>query len=277
MPRLLQLFRRLKFIIEHPDFVRASCPISKNMQQNLKVSDVSTNETLNFVLEHLPNKSDRILEIGCGNGELAIALQNVGFQVVAIDNSVEAVENTKSLGIDARVAEFPDFNETVFDAILFTRSLHHIYELTQSIEKTHQLLNPNGLVIVEDFAFNNASETTIEWLYGIVSLLAVSEQLNLTEDNFAKDLLLGNGDYEVWRKNHHHDLHSAPTMFRELRKRFDPVLETAAPYLYRYFCLLLNRNPNGLAIASQVLELEKRMGKLGKIDLIGRRFVGKRF
>ena len=246
------------------------------MQQKLKVSDFPTNETLNFVLEYLPNKNGRILEIGCGNGELAFSLQNLGFQVVAIDTSAEAVENTKQLGIDATVAAFPDFEETPFDAILFTRSLHHVHKLTEAVEKTHQLLKSNGLVIVEDFAFDEASETTIEWLYGVVSLLDVSQQLNLEEDNFAKDLLLGKGNYEVWQKNHHHDLHSAPKMFSALKKRFEPIIETTAPYLYRYFCLLLNKNPNGLAIAAQILNLEKRMAKLERIELIGRRFVGKR-
>jgi len=246
----------------------------KTMSENLSVFDVPTNQTLEFVLKYLPRRNVRILEVGCGNGELAERLQNIGFEVVAVDSSAEAVENTKQRGVDARVAEFPDFDESAFDAILFTRSLHHLQALDETVAKTHQLLNPNGLVLVEDFAFNEASEATIEWLYGVVSILDLSGQLNLAEDNFAKDLLLGNGNYQVWRENHHHHLHSAPTMSNALKGHFESLTETTAPYLYRYFCLLLNRNPNGYRLAMQILKLEERMAALGKIDLIGRRFVG---
>ncbi len=241
-----------------------------------KVFDVPANETLEFVLKHLPNKNGRILEVGCGNGELAFALQNLGFQVVAIDNSAEAVKNAKQLGVEARIAEFPNFDESGFDAILFARSLHHIHELEETVGKTHELLNPNGLIMLEDFAFDEANEATIEWLYGVVALLDSAQQLNSNADSFAKDLLLGKGNYEVWHENHHHDLHSAPRMFAELKKHFEPLEESFAPYLYRYLCLLLNKNPNGFAIASQILELEKRAAKLEKIDLIGRRFAGKK-
>lgn len=244
--------------------------------ENSSVFDVPTNETLEFVLKYLPNRDSRILEIGCGNGELALALQNLGFQMVAVDSSAEAVENTKRLGVDARIAEFPNFDESAFDAILFTRSLHHIHELAETVEKTHQLLKPNGLVMLEDFAFDEINDATMEWLYGVTSLLDAAEQLNLEEDNFAKDLLLAKGNYQVWQENHHHDLHSAPTMFAELEKRFTPIAKTSAPYLYRYLCLLLNQNPNGPALAAQILALEKRMANLGKIDLIGRRFVGRK-
>lgn len=238
------------------------------------VFDVPTNQTLEFVLKFLPRRNLRILEVGCGNGELAECLQNLGFEVVAVDSSLEAVEKTKQRGVEARVAEFPNFDENAFDAILFTRSLHHLQALDETIAKTHQLLNPNGVVLVEDFAFNEANEATIEWLYGVVSLLEICGQLNLTEDNFAKDLLLGKGNYQVWRENHHHHLHSAPIMLKELKSHFELTSESDAPYLYRYFCLLLNKNPKGYELAAQILKLEQRMAALGNIDLIGRRFVG---
>lgn len=41
-------------------------------------------------------------------------------EVVAIDSSTEGIEHAKRLGVDARVADFPDFEEEPFDVILFT-------------------------------------------------------------------------------------------------------------------------------------------------------------
>src|SRR5215211_100005 len=38
-----------------------------------------------FVLSHLPPPPRRILEVGCGRGDLALALSGVGYDVVAVD------------------------------------------------------------------------------------------------------------------------------------------------------------------------------------------------
>jgi SAM-dependent methyltransferase len=47
----------------------------------------------------------RVLEVGCGRGQLAIRLQQAGLDLVATDQSERMVELTAALGIDARVAD----------------------------------------------------------------------------------------------------------------------------------------------------------------------------
>lgn len=238
--------------------------------------DLPTNETLEFILAHTPAPRARILEVGCGAGELAFRLQAVGHHIIAIDTSAEAVRAARQLGIDARIAEWPHFAESPFDLVLFTHSLHHIHALTQAVEQAARLLRPSGLVIVEDFAFDEATSATIAWLYGILSLLNSCRQLQLTKDSFGKTLLLGGGHVELWQRNHAHDLNSAATMATALKEQFTPIIETAAPYVYRYLCPLLADNDDGYAIASQALEMEKSLAKVGAINLIGRRFVGRK-
>jgi len=44
--------------------------------------DIPTNQTLEFVQAHLPASPARVLEIGCGNGELAHRLQVLGHQII---------------------------------------------------------------------------------------------------------------------------------------------------------------------------------------------------
>lgn len=41
---------------------------------------------------------DRILDLGCGSGEQALAFQNAGCDVIAIDSSASMVKAAKALG-----------------------------------------------------------------------------------------------------------------------------------------------------------------------------------
>jgi 2-polyprenyl-3-methyl-5-hydroxy-6-metoxy-1,4-benzoquinol methylase len=41
--------------------------------------------TARFVLDHLPAPPSRVLEVGCGSGELALHLAAADYEVVAID------------------------------------------------------------------------------------------------------------------------------------------------------------------------------------------------
>jgi len=45
-----------------------------------------------FVLAQLPERRVPVLEVGCGRGELAVALADAGCLVTAIDDELEPVE-----------------------------------------------------------------------------------------------------------------------------------------------------------------------------------------
>ena len=51
-----------------------------------------TSETLKFVLDHIQPSGLCILEVGCGNGDFALAIQNLGALVTAIDTDESAVD-----------------------------------------------------------------------------------------------------------------------------------------------------------------------------------------
>lgn len=249
--------------------------VNSKCENKMRPLDIATNETLKFMQAHLSTTPARILEVGCGNGELAQRLQGLGQQIIGIDSSPEAVHEARRLGVDARVAHWPEFDDQSFDAILFTRSLHHIHHLDEAIEKAAAVLKPTGVVMVEDFAFDEIDWATVEWFYSILALLNTCGRLIFDdEDSFGKALWRGNGDFEIWHREHDHDLHPAVKMFSVLKNELTPLMEASAPYLYRYLCPLLEGNEAGYGIVSQVFENEKRLAQTGAIKLIGRRFVG---
>ena len=84
---------------------------------------LATSLTLQFVTAHVPLNA-RLLEVGCGDGELAAALQRAGHRVVAIDSDAESEVRARTRGVDARHADFGDRNVALpgVDAVPFTRS-----------------------------------------------------------------------------------------------------------------------------------------------------------
>src|SRR5690349_17075257 len=113
--------------------------------------DCGLRYTLEFVRRSLPEQALRLLEVGCGDGALAAALAADGLKVVAIDVDPEVVDIARASAVDARVAEWPNFEDGRFDAVLFTRSLHHVHDLMPSVEAAAAALNSGGRIIVEDF------------------------------------------------------------------------------------------------------------------------------
>src|SRR5213593_2182454 len=92
-----------------------------------------TRYTYNFIKRFLPSECRRILEVGCGTGELAARLSKDGYSVVAIDTDRDSVAAALRLDVNAHVATWPDFDQSQFDAVLFTRSLHHIHPIDESL------------------------------------------------------------------------------------------------------------------------------------------------
>jgi len=241
----------------------------------MRPSEIQTNETLQFVLENLPSKKLRILEVGCGSGALAKQIHNLGHEIIALDSSVEAIDEAKQLGIDARIADFPDFTEDSFDVILFTRSLHHIRPLKPALDQAYQLLEPDGLLVVEDFAFNDTSEYAATWFYRLLRLLESCKILLLAEDSFGRKLLAGGGEFSLWHE-HVHEINSAQEVLQAIGEHFEILQTKSAPYLYRYVSDMLPPDEQSGQIIADVLELEKQTGIESEGFLIGRRFVAKR-
>ena len=238
--------------------------------------DLAAEETAAFVLAHVATGHQRILDVGCGNGLVAQGLQLRGHTVVAIDESAAAVEQAFALGVDARLATWPDFAEGPFDVVLFARSLHHIGPLAEAVAQVERLLAPSGLVIVDEFERAQIDPATLEWFYGIVRLLKTSQRIADQNDSFATKLLRSRGEYACWAQHHDRGLHTATAMWSALRNRFEAVSESSAPYLYRYLCPLLAEDESGYKIACEVLDMKRRLARLGALNLIGRRFVGRK-
>ncbi|MBZ0303980.1 MAG: class I SAM-dependent methyltransferase [Anaerolineae bacterium] len=236
--------------------------------------DIPTGEVSRFVRDHLPAQPARILEVGCGSGDLALRLQQDGHDLVALDESEAAVQQVSAKGITAHHGHWPDFEDEPFDAILFTRSLHHIWPLDPALDQVMHLLKPDGVVMVEEFDFPAARPTEVAWLYGTLRLLEACDQLDLHTESLASRLLAGDGDYALWRRGE--DLHPVSAILNALVERFDLTVNESSAHLYRFVIPLLSDDATGYELAARLLDMEQRLADSGALARIGRRFVGQK-
>ncbi len=227
-------------------------------------------ETLRFALDQLGPAPKRVLEVGAGSGELALLLQQHGHLVLALDESEEAVAQARSLGVDARLASWPYVDVEPQDAVLFTRSLHHIRPLECALQCAANLLLPDGRILIEDFAFHEAGPETVSWLRDLLQQLEVARSLECGAHAFGWKLLRAADPFAFWHCRADH-IHSAETMRAALCEVANIEQESAGPYLYRYVVPLLVAPDDPL---EHLIPLhECAAAAAGRISLIGRRFV----
>jgi SAM-dependent methyltransferase len=234
-----------------------------------------TQFTRDFIRRSLPPGACRVLEIGCGSGELAASLLQDGLSLIAIDNDADFITAAQGLGVDARIATWPDFEDGQFDAVLFTRSLHHMQPLDKAVQRAADSLVIGGRLIVEDFAYETADEETLQWFADVIDRLDDAGLL-VKGDDFLSALRSKTELVRRWRENHESDLHTAANVFAEIRRVFGEAQCEEAPYYFRYLSRAIVPTAGRDKILQNLAEKEAGLIARGTILALGRRFVAER-
>jgi SAM-dependent methyltransferase len=234
--------------------------------------DIPTRETLDFLSNHLAIGS-AILEVGCGDGEVALELSRKGYRVVGLDSEPQRVAKAQKSGVNAMVASWPEFDSSPVDAIAFTRSLHHINPLDGAVERARELIRPDGLLLIEDFAFGETDDRTVRWFHEILRSDQGTSHVIPVEGQFATKLLSAEEPMKAWHENHDQALHPISALVSAISKRFVIRETNSVPYLYRYLIPVLPETTTAAAFLEEVLHEEARLGEKGEILLMGRRIV----
>lgn len=234
------------------------------MASRVSEAPTATAYTLEFVVANLPEGARDMLEIGCGEGELAGRLAADGFRVVAIDCEAACVEAARSRGADARLGEWPLPMGERFDAVLFTRSLHHVHDLDGGIAAARAVLRAGGAVIVEDFRIEGGSERSIIWFKSVARTLLAAGALR---EGVELDHVLAKIDLS----GNEHELHASTAIGAAL-SGFAHVAESDSACYFRYL------EPEFAAretASAGLLRHELELIAAGCIDPLGKRWVAR--
>jgi SAM-dependent methyltransferase len=97
-----------------------------------------------------PRAGERILDLGCGDGELSLRLETLGCHVVGVDGSTEQVAAARARGVDAQEMDgqqLPFENE--FDAVFSNAALHWMKRADEVIAGVWRALRPGGRFVAE--------------------------------------------------------------------------------------------------------------------------------
>jgi len=111
-----------------------------------------------FVRGALPPAPSRVLEVGAGSGELAAALRDAGYDVVAIDPAADGAPGVEPVALIDVVAE-----DASFDAAVAVVSLHHVEPLTGSCDRLAEVVRPGGALVVDEFDIDRFDERAARW------------------------------------------------------------------------------------------------------------------
>jgi SAM-dependent methyltransferase len=193
----------------------------------------------------------RLLEIGCGRGELARALAEDGHDVTAIDPDAPDGPIFRRVKLEDFAADEP------FDVTVASVSLHHIDDLGAAVRQIETLLRPGGLLVLEEFAKERLTGATAEWYYHQRrALSAVGRQDAAALGPFAR-----------WRREwrgEHADIHTVAQLRSELQRRFSERRFEWMPYLYSY------------ALDDALEPFERALIESGEIRATGCRYLGER-
>lgn len=117
------------------------------------------------ITEHAPGK--RVLDAGCGTGDLLSDLVGRGFAASGAELAPEAAATSRAKGHDVVEGPFEAYPDSErFDAILFMHVLSHAADPQRMLEHARSLLNPGGIVVIRSGNDFNAMQNVLSQQMG---------------------------------------------------------------------------------------------------------------
>jgi SAM-dependent methyltransferase len=171
-----------------------------------------------FVLERLPPPPARVLDVGCGQGELTTALVAAGYDALGIDPLAPLGDRFRRIRVED--LDEPD----AYDAVVAARSLHPIRDLGHALDRVSILLRPGGPLIVDEIGWDLIDEPTLDWLHGQRRALASAGR---GEAPASLEALR-----EEWEADHL-GVHGFDALRQGLNERFEEREFVWTPFLFR--------------------------------------------
>jgi len=237
-----------------------------------ELTDARIERQLAYLRSVLPVPPARVLDAGCGRGDLALALHSRGYDVTGIDIDPDAVAAARSAGAPVTEADMTSYDDQPFDAVLFSVSLHHVADLDATIGRARDLVVPGGVLIADEFAWERADDLTATWFHDTAALLSLAGLLGEREFGLVDDPL------DWWVRRHRDDdpMHPGAAMAEAIARRFTDVELHSVPYLHRHLAGWLTDDSRGARMFTLLRDLEGRRIAQSRLAPVGLQMTARR-
>jgi SAM-dependent methyltransferase len=132
----------------------------------------------------------RVIDVGCGFGDLLIYLKSRGCDTLGVDLDARAAEQAAQYGVDIRVGSLPDLElpASSFDVAVMSHSLEHVPDPSTDLRELARILKPGGQLHiavpnggsagleVEGLDWAHLSHPLHVWFFDAVTLGALVER-----------------------------------------------------------------------------------------------------
>ena len=160
-----------------------------------KIASWNHNYAYNHWVSEKIGKRNRFLDVGCGDGTLALYLRTSNNEILGIDISNSAIQkankNNSYSNVSFLQTTFEDLQENNrnFDAIVFVASIHHM-DMANAIDKAKRLLAKNGVLIIVGLAKPSSLFDWVVELARIIPSKIISViKKNITSEELDLDVL----------------------------------------------------------------------------------------
>lgn len=206
-----------------------------------------------FVRQNMPPPC-RVVDLGCGRlGGFVPALRAEGFDAEGVDPEAPAGPHYHQVRFEEYDARQPAA------AIVASTSLHQVSDLDTVVDLITQRLDPGGLLVVMDGAWERFDETTAKWCF---DRLADDEPnwLHQRRDEWLTSGKSWDVYFDGWARTE--GLHTGQDILRSLATRFDTRLLAEAPILFP--------DLDGVSAADEQAGIDS-----GRIQAVAFRYVGR--
>jgi trans-aconitate methyltransferase len=131
-----------------------------------------------------PQPGERILDLGCGDGQLTAKIAEAGADAVGVDASEAMVDSARKRGIDARVCNaeaLPFVSE--FDAVFSNAALHWMRNQDAMLAGVKRALRPGGRFVAEMGGHGNIASIQVA-LAAVLMRHGLSREFNVEQINY---------------------------------------------------------------------------------------------
>lgn len=147
---------------------------SRTIEQEIAATQIETAPRVMF-LHYIP-KNGKIIDGGCGFGKWVIFLNNLGYNIVGVDNNELSIQKLKEYNNSLKVElgnilklNYPD---NFFDAYISMGVVEHFEEgPLQALNEAYRILKPNGLIFLSTPTVNILRQIIIQPVQNIINRL----------------------------------------------------------------------------------------------------------